>query len=316
MTVHKGGRELVTPRAPLHAGDRQQHMEQWARRLAVDRRFGGSMSTRAKPSSNKSTVADTGQPKKKASVVPKLANQSSVYLNELAADPKRIGFAFGGVDPGWLHAHGQLHETHKVHFSISMCGLYRLHVALRNGSVELPGSPFLLEVVAGPASALSTGLADEYLPLHGVVGADATSGCRVLLTTMDKMGNRCSSGGANVQCYCAEQDVVTRVTDNADGSYALEWRSKVSGLFDAHVRALHPTLVPIASLAYILYLSAHTGRWGPISLRLRASALFAPRCLQRPHSAFDPASVPRRQVRISPRGCVVRQRSPPATARR
>ena len=52
-----------------------------------------------------------------------------------------IGFAFGGVEPGRLHAKGQLVETHRVSYSIAKCGHYHLHVALRHEGVELPGLP-------------------------------------------------------------------------------------------------------------------------------------------------------------------------------
>ena len=37
VTIFKAGRELVTPRGQLHAFDRQRHMQQWARRVAVDK---------------------------------------------------------------------------------------------------------------------------------------------------------------------------------------------------------------------------------------------------------------------------------------
>ena len=56
----------------------------------------------------------------------------SVYSNELSGDPKRIPFAFGGVDPGRLHAHGQLHATHKCTYSVGRAGKYLLHVHLRS----------------------------------------------------------------------------------------------------------------------------------------------------------------------------------------
>ena len=256
VTVHKGGRELVTPRGTLHAGERQRAQTMWARRIAVDRRFGGAehtasmlktlgtgapsgkLSAAVRRSTDASQSGFAPQNKKTKSSAD-VASRQSVYANELASDPKRIGFAFGGVDPGRLHAHGQIIEVHKVHYSIAMCGTYRLHVALRHDAVELPGSPFLLKVAAGPASALSTAIPAESLPLVGVVGSGDDAGCRVLLKALDKMGNPCESGGASVACHCghseAEQKVESRVVDHKDGTYLLEWRSRVAGVFDAHV---------------------------------------------------------------------------------
>ena len=39
---------------------------------------------------------------------------SHAYRDELSSDPSKIGFAFGGVEPGRLHAGGRLIDTHKV----------------------------------------------------------------------------------------------------------------------------------------------------------------------------------------------------------
>jgi hypothetical protein len=45
VTVYKSGRELVTARRIHSAAERQQHIRQWARRVAVDRKLsGGSIS--------------------------------------------------------------------------------------------------------------------------------------------------------------------------------------------------------------------------------------------------------------------------------
>ena len=68
------------------------------------------------------------------------------FINELTADSRGIGFAYGGIHPGRLHAHGRLFETHKVYYSIGLVGSYELHVGLREKRMALPGSPFTLEV--------------------------------------------------------------------------------------------------------------------------------------------------------------------------
>ena len=244
VTVHKGGRELVTPRGVWPAGERRQHQIMWARRVAVDRRFGGD----AMLAMQASKAVGAGRLGKVATAVAlpmvdthkrskSTASYQSVYANELASDPKRIGFAFGGVDPGRLHAHGQIIEVHNVHYSIAMCGTYRLHVALRHDGVQLPGSPFVLKVSAGPASALTTAVLAHMLPLRGVVGNSSESGCRVVLKASDMMGNACEAGGATIVCSGGDKkiEILSRVVDNNDGTYLLEWRSKVAGVFDAHV---------------------------------------------------------------------------------
>ena len=244
VTVHKGGRELVTPRGVLPAGERRQHQIMWARRVAVDRRFVGD----AMLAMQASKAVGAGRLGKVATAVAlpmvdthkrskSTASYQSVYANELASDPKRIGFAFGGVDPGRLHAHGQIIEVHNVHYSIAMCGTYRLHVALRHDGVQLPGSPFVLKVSAGPASALTTAVLAHMLPLRGVVGNSSESGCRVVLKASDMMGNACEAGGATIVCSGGDKkiEILSRVVDNNDGTYLLEWRSKVAGVFDAHV---------------------------------------------------------------------------------
>ena len=244
VTVHKGGRELVTPRGVLPAGERRQHQIMWARRVAVYRRFGGD----AMLAMQASKAVGAGRLGKVATAVAlpmvdthkrskSTASYQSVYANELASDPKRIGFAFGGVDPGRLHAHGQIIEVHNVHYSIAMCGTYRLHVALRHDGVQLPGSPFVLKVSAGPASALTTAVLAHMLPLRGVVGNSSESGCRVVLKASDMMGNACEAGGATIVCSGGDKkiEILSRVVDNNDGNYLLEWRSKVAGVFDAHV---------------------------------------------------------------------------------
>ena len=162
VTVHKGKHELVTPRGTLKAGTRQKHMQQWARRIAVDKSVAV---TATQPVKKQQAFGEGAQGtlgvrhKKRDKDASLMRDGQSVYKNEISSfDDLGIGFAFGGVDPGRLHARGQVHETHKVHYSIARTGTYRLHVGLRHDGVELPGSPFLLQVTAGPASALSTSL--------------------------------------------------------------------------------------------------------------------------------------------------------------
>ena len=83
---------------------------------------------------------------------------------------------------------------------------YLLHVRLRHAAVAIPGSPFKLTVLPAPAHAKATRL--PVLPVGGRVGLEVTDaadaarggaiGARLVMRTADKMGNFCTSGGANV----------------------------------------------------------------------------------------------------------------------
>ena len=121
-----------------------------------------------------------------------------------------------------------------------LVGTYRLHVGLRSQQQPLPGSPFKLSVCPGPASAQATPI-PSVLPLHGVVGHDECQGVRLTLPVFDKMGNRCrghGNGGAKVICAVGQvssESVNVTTTDNGDGTYELLWRSKQSGVHEAHV---------------------------------------------------------------------------------
>jgi len=124
-----------------------------------------------------------------------------------------------------------------VYYSIGLVGTYHLHVGLRQQqSMPLPGSPFKLQVVAGPAHASGTGIpAGITLPLRGSVGHEDSQGCCMVLPVCDRMGNRCTEGGAKVVCSCASPHVQSSCDDIGDGSYKLGWRSEVSGTFSVHV---------------------------------------------------------------------------------
>ena len=128
-----------------------------------------------------------------------------------------------------------------VYYSICLVGTYRLHVGLRGQAIALPGSPFTLQVLPGPAAAMSTSLpSDVELPLRGTVGLEDDMGSHLTLRLSDRIGNACDSGGAKVECNCVlgknEENVMqTQVVDNGDGTYDLVWRSEKSGVYDAQV---------------------------------------------------------------------------------
>lgn len=173
-------------RERLNAGRRQQHMQQWARRLRTDRTLAAQAA---------------------AKIDSRFSRTSNAFEAELKSDPDGTAFAFGGVEPGvtlrisrpraahtflntvsslslsggvsfpmdteltiacqtiafssfpgTLHAHGQLHEVHRASYSVGRVGKYLLHIQLRQQALPLPGSPFSLTVKPGPAHAIATKL--------------------------------------------------------------------------------------------------------------------------------------------------------------
>ena len=114
VTLVKDGRKLVTSRVRQSAGSRQQHAQQWARRVANEQ-------------AQKRTV-----------------KSSHTISLELSSDPSGIGFAFGGIHPGTLHAHGHLFENHHVSYSIGLVGEVHCYVpfeptAQRSPTPSAPG---------------------------------------------------------------------------------------------------------------------------------------------------------------------------------
>lgn len=228
VTLAKGGDQLVRKRERLDAGERRRHMQQWVRRQRIDKSV-AQKDAAAKAEKHKRGHDRHGEAGN--------ARKMSPYQQELTCDPTGIGFAFGGVEPGILHAHGQLHEVHKVFYSVGRVGKYQLHVALRKQALPLPGSPFDLEVLPGPAHAHATQLV---LPtpaiLRGEVGTGSDDGCKLTVHTRDKMENVCRQGGASVTGSAQRTDLVEcQVSDNGDGSYGLHWKSRSSGSFEIHV---------------------------------------------------------------------------------
>lgn len=168
-------------------------------------------------------------------------------------------FAFGGVEPGTLHAKGHAVKTHTVRYSVGVAGKYRLHVGLRQQGVPLPGSPFALSVSAGAAHGPMTRIRPEDLPLRGIVGeageaGEVGNGCAILVRAADRMGNFCSTGGAKLQVFVGDAQatrgggggssgerldaregvkVNTRVEDKTDGTYAITFFSELSGMVRA-----------------------------------------------------------------------------------
>ena len=209
---------------------RSQYAQQWARRLDNEKRFA--------PPDKDSGFAESGhEASKRLPMTGKLVDTGGAKMPralslELLSDPS-AGFAYGGLNPGTLHAKGRLPETHKVHYSIGVSGSYLMHVRLRKQAASLPGSPFLLAVDPGEAYALSCSLPST--PLMGVCGG---RDCTYVLTTGDKLGNRCDKGGAKIvgKTVGKTPDVVrVSVVDHQDGTFTLEWSCTRPGTYQTHI---------------------------------------------------------------------------------
>ena len=136
------------------------------------------------------------------------------------------------MGPGPSAAAHPAFTAHYPRFA-GLAGHYLLHVRLRQQAVAVPGSPFHLHVLPGPAHARSTQISSA--PLRGMVGTTEDTGCTMVVHAADRMGNLCSAGGARMQILCDHKDMTSNVEDNEDGTYRLKWNSKSSGTFKTRV---------------------------------------------------------------------------------
>jgi hypothetical protein len=137
--VQKGGKErLARQHAKVDANERRLQLELWNKRLAADKAFEKALKANSGAGVH---VEESVVPYKAAGALGvnlhsgvatgSLASQllsglapSAVELAErlvgpsfsyeLAADARGIAFAFGGIFPGRLHAHGELVKVHQV----------------------------------------------------------------------------------------------------------------------------------------------------------------------------------------------------------
>ena len=270
-----------TGRLPAHI--RRQHLLQWERRAAKDserERERAEIRDREIEEEKLREYKETGGTPRsgnrsaRLSVLPVTKRPSlPIYVQEVENDPDRIGFAYGGVYPGRLHAKGKLFETHDVKFSIGVAGTYLLHVALRQPHDQpsvappdvVPNSPFIMTVLPGKAHPLSTQLHASEVPLQG--GPDSKGdlkrfSCEIVLHTRDKFGNLCDKGEANITCgfldmtgagTARQPDDASALEgskavqpsnsaqeatcqDNADGSYRIRWVTDMPGIFNVFVK--------------------------------------------------------------------------------
>lgn len=256
VTLSSNGEDRVTKETGVLPGNvRQQYMQQWSRRQGMD-----SFRERARVMARDEEQITSQRLCKALGVGLSSDRQArrstSTYLQQLESDPRKIGFAYGGVHPGRLHAKGRLVEKHEVQFSVGVSGHYLLHVRLRRNAATpatpLPGSPFALHVVPGAAHPLSTKIPPEQIPLQGTLekftseqaprpGESAPHprcSCTLRLVGRDKMGNKCDTGGAAVSCGSMDSDspLESSWEDVGNGEYALTWSSPVPGNFMVFVK--------------------------------------------------------------------------------
>ena len=291
VTTVKDGRPLVSSKVRLEVTDRQKFEQQWTRRQEAEkstrrqeefeRKLVEGQRLRRKSKENEdedeeegrqlfrppplpgrsgtsgSGAASTVSPHQKIvrSLAMELAGARSA--NDLAA------FAFGGVYPGTLHAHGRLLPSHKVYFSVGVAGRYLLHVRLRQEAAPVPGSPFLLEVKPGPAHALSTRMPPW---IEGEVGGR----CSLQIHGSDIMGNRCIEGGAKVAVETVARYIKTSYRDNDDGTYTVCGTASIATPSALVIASLTPEL-----LFFLLALSSIRSSSSMRSARGRFARLYS-----------------------------------------
>ena len=253
VTAARDGHELLSRvHEGIEAGKRQVHLTLWERRKAADKLLAKQQaSSSGEGGRNDHTAHLSTQAKAELKAGPSFAF-------ELINDPAGIGFAFGGVDPGTLHAHGQIVKFHTVRYSVGLAGQYWLHVGLRQQETRLPGSPFLLNVNPGMAHARSSELPAASIPLSGTVTGSGGVSCSMVVGLRDRMGNSCTSGGAKVQVSTVHESkehsrdrdakdlasiVKSSCVDLEDGRYQLEWQSEMAGSFVVSVMIANVHLV-------------------------------------------------------------------------
>lgn len=132
VTVAKQGTYNIAPRTELRAGKRQEAIVQWLRRLTADKL---DQLAHRKPEWSADGT------KQFDSYKPLVRHASEVFrTQERGMVRDGVGFAYGGVEPGRLHAHGNPVAIHKVYYSVAAVGRYKLHVGLRAQVTETEGS--------------------------------------------------------------------------------------------------------------------------------------------------------------------------------
>ena len=114
VTIKKAGKSLVTEQRHLLATGASST---WSRGAAQGDRQDDGASIDKKKQSDGSVAA-----KKGGFTGLSTRWKLGAFWNEVTSDPSGVGFAFGGVEPGRLHAKGKCVEVHKLFYSIGRAG--------------------------------------------------------------------------------------------------------------------------------------------------------------------------------------------------
>lgn len=222
------------PNHPTHpkldGAERQRHIRLWHKQLAdehnrlkTEEHVRELLRERFGAGSDDLAAAEL----KAAAAGPSFA--SEIGAEDRPGSPRKpsMGFAYGGVFPGTIHAHGQLVKQHSVSFSVGRAGTYFLHVGLRSTSLPLPGSPFQLTVWPGRAHALSTRIPTASLPLRTTVGETG----KLVVHAADRMGNLCHKGGDPLKALESSGRVTCSTIDLGDGRYEFSWHAEIAGTY-------------------------------------------------------------------------------------
>ena len=93
-------------------------------------------------------------------------------------------------------------------YAINRAGEYLLHVRLRSSAMPVRGSPFALTVHGGPAHARTTSCLSELPKGRKMVESSAGEPGKLRFRAVDRLGNLCHDGGANVTAYAIDVEQV------------------------------------------------------------------------------------------------------------
>ena len=224
VTLKQGGKAMIDTKQRLDPAAREAHTKHWSRQQRTDRLQPTKKAEGSAPALPAGALESTAA----THAEPQLAGAASAFVDELKMATDSCGFAYGGAFPGALHAKGVLHEFHKISYSVSLAGVYLLHVRLRQQAMPLTGSPFLLKVEPDEPYGPST-------VLDGSGFGEAGEWNVFMIQAKDRVGNSVTKGGCQILCSISGgEEVQTNVVDKLDGRYELHVMSRKPGSFQLH----------------------------------------------------------------------------------